>query len=96
MNSDIAKEISTFVVDTFLFGRADRLKNDTSFLAEGLIDSTGVLELVTLVEEKYGIHVEDHELIPENFDSVQCIANYVGRKLGRPSGAVTASAAAQA
>jgi acyl carrier protein len=81
MQPNIAEQIHRFVVNTFLFGQPDRLRNEDSFLAEGIIDSTGVLELVSHVEEQYGIEVQDHELIPENFDSISRLTTYVQTKL---------------
>jgi len=58
----------------------DSLKDDSSFLEEGVIDSTGVLELVGFLEENYEIKVEDEELIPENLDSIQNICAYLKAK----------------
>ncbi|MEA3462825.1 MAG: acyl carrier protein, partial [Bacteroidota bacterium] len=67
--------------DNFLMGQdSDSLKDDSSFLEEGVIDSTGVLELVGFLEENYEIEVEDEELIPENFDSIQNLCIYLGQK----------------
>ena len=54
-----------------------QLKNDASFLEEGIVDSTGVLELVLFVEETFGITVNDEEIVPDNFDSVEKLARYV-------------------
>ena len=74
-------EIRQFIVDNFLFGQGgDKLQDDTSFLEAGLIDSTGVLELVAFVSNKYGIVVEDEELVPANFDSVDNLVAYLERK----------------
>jgi len=74
-------EIRRFVIDNFLMGQeSDTLKEDTSFLEEGVIDSTGVLELVAFLEETYHIKVEDEELIPENLDTIRNIAQYLERK----------------
>ena len=73
--------ISQFVIEKFLFGDGDELKEDTSFLEEGIIDSTGILELVMYLEETYGIKIEDEELVPQNMDSVQNIARFLGAKL---------------
>jgi acyl carrier protein len=86
---EITERIRGFVVENFLLGAGENLKNDDSFLAQGIIDSTGVLELVGLVEETYEIEVGDDELTPENFDSIDRIAGYVARKL--KSGAVPAT-----
>jgi acyl carrier protein len=81
MATDFATEIRSFIVETFLMGQEDSLHEDTSLLDAGIIDSTGVLELVTFIEERYGIQVEDHELIPENLDSIANVAAYVHGKL---------------
>jgi len=59
---------------------SDDLKDDSSFLEEGVIDSTGVLELVGFLEENYNIKVEDEELIPENLDSIKNICAYIKLK----------------
>ena len=80
--------VRQFVVDKFMFGEgADKLSNDTSFLETGLIDSTGVLELVMFLEEKFRVKVADDEMLPENLDSVTAIAAFVTRKLGARSAA---------
>ena len=73
--------IRDFVVENFLFGAANGLKDDTSFLEEGIIDSTGILELVTYLEDEFSITVEDEELIPENLDSIDNVTAYLGRKI---------------
>ena len=79
--SDYKSQIRKFVVDSFLFGQAGNLADDTSFLEGGVIDSTGVLELATHLETSYGIKVKDEELVPENLDSINAIASYLERKL---------------
>ena len=79
--TEYIKEIRVFIVEHFLFGEGDTLKEDTSFLEEGIIDSTGILELVMFLEETYGIKVEDSELIPENFDSLDNIVRYMEKKI---------------
>jgi len=77
----ICSKIRDFIVENFLFGDGAILTEDTSFLGEGIIDSTGVLELVFYLEETFGIKVMDDELIPENMDSIRNIAEYLDRKL---------------
>ncbi|MEA1867650.1 MAG: acyl carrier protein [Thermodesulfobacteriota bacterium] len=75
-------EIRQFIIDNFLMGQnSDSLKDDSSFLEDGVIDSTGVLELVGFLEENYEIKVEDEELIPENLDSIKNICAYLELKL---------------
>ncbi len=77
----IEREIREFVIDNFLFGQSDQSFSDTdSFLEKGLIDSMGILTLVEFVRDKYLIAIEDEELIPENWDSVQRIARFVQSK----------------
>lgn len=82
MTETIAREIKEFVVTNFLFGQADAGLDDAqSFLESGIIDSTGVLELVAFLEQRYGIAVADRELLPENLDSVFNASRFVARKL---------------
>ena len=78
--ADVKGNIRNFIIENFLFGNANGLKDDTSFLEEGIIDSTGVLELVTFLEETFEIQVDDEELIPENLDSIDNVAAYLERK----------------
>ena len=79
---NVTKEkIKTFIVENFLFGSEDGLKDETSFLEEGIIDSTGILELVTYLEEEYSITVEDEELVPENLDSINNVTSFLERKI---------------
>ena len=80
--SENKTKIREFIIENFLFGNDDGLKDDTSFLEEGIIDSTGVLELVTFLEETFSIQVEDEELIPENLDSIDNVSSFLDRKLG--------------
>ena len=75
--------IRRYIVENFLFSDDEtQVQDDLSFLEEGIVDSTGVLELVMFVEETFDIQVEDQEIIPENFDSVDQLARYVGIKKG--------------
>jgi acyl carrier protein len=78
------EELRQFVTDNFLFGRNSAgLADHDSFLDKGIIDSTGVLELVAFLEQRYGIHMQDHDLLPENLDSIDNLARFVGSKLPR-------------
>ena len=78
--SELKYKIRTFVIENFLFGNNENLEDNTSFLEEGIIDSTGVLELVGFIEEEFAITVEDEELIPENLDSIKNVTAYLERK----------------
>lgn len=82
--------IRSFIIENFLFGNDDGLTDDASFLDEGIIDSTGVLELVTYLEEQFHIKVMDDELVPENFDSINKVANFIERKTESPTRNATA------
>jgi len=72
--------IRKFIHENFILDEGDHLKDGDSLLEKGVIDSTGVLELVAFIEEKYGITVEDEELIPENLDSIRNITDFIWRK----------------
>lgn len=73
--------IRRYILENFLFTDDEsQLGDDASFLEEGIVDSTGVLELVMFVEESFGVSVDDEEILPENFDSVAQLAAYVRRK----------------
>jgi acyl carrier protein len=74
--------IRQFIVENFIFGEDGNLKEETSFLESGIIDSTGILELVSFLEEKFGISVADEELVPENLDSIANVVAYLIKKKG--------------
>lgn len=73
--------VRSFIVDDLLFGDGDGLKDDTPFLEKGILDSTGVLELVLFLEETFGIAVEDDEVVPENLDSLDRIERFLDQKM---------------
>jgi acyl carrier protein len=73
--------IREFLRDCFILdGELDELSDDASFLENGIVDSTGVLELVLFIEEIFGIEVADDEVIPANFDSVNRMVAYIAAK----------------
>ncbi len=82
MHDDTSNPVRKFIGENFLF-RDDTgsLADDDSFLEAGIIDSTGVLELISFLEETYKIEVTDEEMLPENFDSIRRILAYLDRKL---------------
>ena len=74
-------ELHHFIVENFLFGKEDEpLTSSESLLERGVIDSTGVLELVSFLEKNYAITVEDEELIPDNLDSIHRLVAFLERK----------------
>lgn len=76
----IGHSIREFVIDNFLYGQG-HVTDDESFLQSGLIDSTGVLELVTFLEDRFHIAIADEELVPDNLDSVERLVEFVETKL---------------
>lgn len=79
---EIGSEIRDFVVTNFLFGKGDDLRDDESLLENGVIDSTGVLELVSYLQERFDMRIEDDEIVPANLDSISNLVDFVGRKTG--------------
>jgi acyl carrier protein len=79
--NNVAREVRQFIVSNFLYGQERSFSDGDSFMGEGIVDSTGVLQLVEFLEETYGITVEDEELIPENLDSLNNVSAYLARKL---------------
>ena len=75
------EEIWSFITENFMIGQNPaELKSDTSFLDNGIVDSLGVLELVSFIEDRFGIEVKDEELVPENLDSIENLLSYIVRK----------------
>jgi acyl carrier protein len=81
LTENYEKLIRNFIVEKFLFEDDGKLSNEDSFLENGVIDSTGVLELVAFLEETFGFRMEDDEVVPENLDSIRNAASFVDRKL---------------
>ncbi len=73
-------ELRHFIVENYLFGRDDGFGEDESFLERGIIDSTGIMELIAFIEQRFGIRVEDHELLPENLDSLAKLSRFLAAK----------------
>ena len=82
MSANIPEEkIRKFIAENFLFSNNGYpYADDVSFLENGVVDSMNVMELVLLLEEKWGIKVEDTEIVPDNFDSVSRLAEFVRSK----------------
>jgi len=79
--SDIKQQLRAYLLDNFLMGgSADEIRDDTSFMASHILDSTGFLELIAHLEETYGVKVKDEEMIPENLDSLSNIERFLARK----------------
>jgi acyl carrier protein len=74
-------EIREFIAEKFLFGEDNKLQNDASLLEAGIMDSTGVLELISYLEEHFRIKVNDDELVPENLDTIAAICAFLSKKI---------------
>jgi acyl carrier protein len=81
---DIADSVRQFITGNFYIGKSSSLRNETSLLDAGIVDSTGVLEIVLFIEQRFGIRVADDEMLPDNLDSIGKITTFVARKVGVP------------
>lgn len=80
----VQERIETFVLDQLLLGDADRMPaHGDSLIETGVIDSTGVLELIEFLEAEFGIRVADDETVPGNLDGIERLAAFVERKVAR-------------
>ena len=77
---DYSKEVRAFIVKNFLLDEAGSLQDDTSFLDSGIVDSTGMLELIMFLENRYRIKIEPEEMLPENLDSIQRVVQFLSKK----------------
>jgi acyl carrier protein len=73
-------EIRKFIAEKFFFGEDKNLPSDASLLEAGIIDSTGVLELIAYLEEQFKIKVDDDELVPENLDTIAGVCMFLSKK----------------
>lgn len=78
--TDISQEIRVYLVNSFMSGQGEKLQDDGALLGD-VIDSTGVLELVSFLQERFAITVEDEDVNPDNLSSVNTLVAYVARKL---------------
>jgi acyl carrier protein len=81
MTMQIKNEIRKFIMENFLLDGEVNLSEEDSLLEKGIIDSTGVLELVAFIEETYSFKIKDEELVPENLDSIKNISQFIQNKL---------------
>lgn len=78
---EIENQLREYIIDNFMYADDDgQLTSDMSLFDNGIMDSTGVLDLVAFIEEKYQVQVDDTDLVPENFDSLTAIATYIKSK----------------
>ncbi|GMV32605.1 MAG: acyl carrier protein [Chloroflexi bacterium] len=81
--TEIENKIRKFLSENFILSeQANQLSPSDSFLEKGIIDSTGILELVFFVEDQFNVQIDTAEVLPENFDSIQNLSAYIRRKQG--------------
>jgi acyl carrier protein len=78
--NDLATDLRHFITENFLFGVETPFGDDDSLLEHGIVDSTGVLELITHLEDAHGITVGDEDLVPENLDSIANLVRFIAEK----------------
>ena len=78
--TDLKQQVREFVLSNFYVADATSIPDAMSLLDQGIIDSTGVLEVIGFIETTLGVTVEDHEMLPENLESIERIAHFVRRK----------------
>lgn len=76
----VQDEVRGFIVETFFVADSSDLSDDLSLIDSGIVDSTGMLDMILFLEDRYGLRVEDHETTPANLETIGRIAAYVARK----------------
>jgi len=84
-DNDISGRVWSYIETTFLFGDSSRLSSDTSFLDSSILDSTGMLELISFIEQEFAIRIDPTELIPDNLDSISKVTRFIEKKKGSSS-----------
>ena len=76
----VAENVRRFILENFYVSDPEELSDEVSLLDSGYVDSTGMMEVILFLEREYGIHIEDHETIPQNLESISRIAAFIARK----------------
>jgi acyl carrier protein len=76
----IAENVRRYILENFYVSDPEELSDEVSLLDSGYVDSTGMMEIILFLEREYGIHIEDHETIPQNLESISRIAAFIARK----------------
>ena len=90
----IAVRVRQYIRENFLFGKDNSLRDQDSLIDRGIIDSTGVMEVVTFIETEFAVTINDQDLVPENLDSIAAISAFISRKLEEQNSAGTPGAMA--
>ena len=84
--NELATQLREYIHENFLFGVDTDYSDDDSFMENGIVDSTGVLELIAYLESSFGFKVRDEDLVPENLDSINGLTEFIVRKQESPAG----------
>lgn len=76
---EIKSKLREFIINNFLIGNESNLNDEDSFMGKGIVDSTGILEVVSFVEENFGFKIADDELLPENLDSINKLTAFISK-----------------
>ena len=82
---NVRQAMQDYIVDNILFGEGERLQTDVPLYQNGIVDSLGVLEIITFMEQKFGIEIADDEVIPANFETLRKMCEFVERKIDERS-----------
>jgi acyl carrier protein len=85
ISEDVRQTLRQFIVENFLFGRETLFTDEESLIERGLIDSTGILELIAFLESKYSFKVLEDEMVPDNLDSIARLGDFIRRKTESPA-----------
>ncbi len=77
---DVQARVKQFIVENFYVSNPEEISPETSLIAGGYVDSTGMLELIAFIEGEFGVRIEDQEMVPENLETIARIAAFVGKK----------------
>ena len=81
---EIQQRVRQFISENFYVSDAAALTDDASLITAGVVDSTGMLEVITFLESEYKISIDDREMTPENLETIVRIARFVAQKQRRP------------
>lgn len=87
-NADIANKITKFITNSFASARRQKINEDTNLLENGVVDSMGVLELVTFLQDEFSLAVSDDQLSPENFQDVRSMVRFVQQNVQLQTGSI--------
>ena len=85
INTDITADLRKFILKTFPLARKQQVKDGDALLEGGMLDSQGVLEVVSFIEQRFAITIPDEDLVPEHFQTIARIGAYVESRTAQAS-----------